>query len=130
MKLLQTVVVKQVLTEKSKAELYEKYHSKKLQLQKECEQLRFELKKLEKTKKFQPTSLINHFDKEMQARKEKIKLVDFQIEQLHILPLGSELKERELQALVDINVGDQWDEFLAGSTIIIKDGMVAEIRER
>lgn len=130
MKLLQTVVIKQVLTEESKAELFEKYHSKKLQLQKECDQLRFELKKLEKTKKFQTTGLIKHFDKEIQSRKEKIKLADFQIEQLHNLPLGSELKEREVQAVVDVKVGDNWDEFLTGSTIIIKDGVVAEIRER
>ncbi|WP_318504742.1 YlqD family protein [Bacillus sp. T3] len=130
MKLLQTVVIKQVLTEESKAELFEKYHSKKLQLQKECDQLRFELKKLEKTKKFQTTGLIKHFDKEIQSRKEKIKLADFQIEQLHNLPLGSELKEREVQAVVDVEVGDNWDEFLTGSTIIIKDGVVSEIRER
>lgn len=130
MKLLQTVVVKQILTENSKQELFEKYQSKKLQLQKECDQLRFELKKLEKTKKFQPTSLIQHFDKEIQARQEKIKLADFQIEQLHNLPIGSELKEREVQALVDINVGERWDDYLAGSTIIVKDGIVTEIRER
>ncbi|MEW8986075.1 MAG: YlqD family protein [Bacillus sp. (in: firmicutes)] len=130
MKLLQTVIVKQVLTEKSKTELFEKYQSKKLQYQKECDQLRFEMKKLEKTKKFQPTSLITHFDKEIQARQEKIKLADFQLQQLHNLPLGSELKEREVQALVDINVGDRWDDHLAGSTIIVKDGIVTEIRER
>jgi hypothetical protein len=130
MKLLQTVVVKQVLTEKSKDELFNKYHSKKLQLQKECDQLRFELKKLEKTKKHQPTSLMNHFDKEIQIRQEKIKLADFQIEQLHILPIGSELKEREVQTIVEVNEGDRWDEFLNGQTIIIKDGYIAEIRER
>ena len=52
MKLLQSVVVKQVLTEKSKEELQEKYHTNILQLQKECDQLRFEMKKLEKSKKF------------------------------------------------------------------------------
>ena len=34
-------------------------------------------------------------------RKEKIKLLEFQIEQLHILPLGSEIKEKEVQALVE-----------------------------
>jgi hypothetical protein len=130
MKLLQTVVVKQIVTEKSKEKLLEKYYAKKQQLQKECDQLRFEMKKLEKTKKYQPGNLIMHFEKEIQTRQEKIKLVDFQIEQLHILPLGSELKERELQALVDVKIGDQWDEFLSGKTIVIKDGYVIDIRER
>lgn len=63
-------------------------------------------------------------------RQEKIKLLDFQCEQLHMLPLGSELKETEVQALIDVNVGDRWDELVNGKTIIIKDGIVAEIRER
>ncbi|AIM17681.1 MULTISPECIES: YlqD family protein [Neobacillus] len=128
MQIIQTVVVKQILTEKSKQQLFEKYNSKKLQLQKECDQLQFELKRLEKTKNFSQVSLKNQFEKEIQFRKEKIKLLEFQIEQLHILPLGSELKEREVQALVEINVGDTWDLSLGQPTIIIKDGIVEEIR--
>lgn len=130
MKVLQTVVVKQVLTEESKGKIHQKYLSRKLQLQKECDQLRFELKKLEKSKKFQPETLKKHFEQEIKLHKEKIKLLDFQIEQLHILPLGSEIKETELQGIVEVKVGDQWDEFLSGKTIIVKDGIVAEIRER
>lgn len=130
MKVLQTIVVKQVLTEESKDRIHQKYHSRKLQLQKECDQLRFELKKLEKAKKFTPETLKKHFEQEIKVHKEKIKLLDFQIEQLHILPLGSEIKETELQGLVEIKEGDQWDEFLSGKTIIVKDGIVTEIRER
>lgn len=48
MKILQNVIVNQVLTESSKNQLLEKYKSKRLQLQKESEQLRFELKNLKK----------------------------------------------------------------------------------
>lgn len=130
MKVLQTIIVKQVLTEESKGKIHQKYHSRKLQQQKECDQLRFELKKLEKSKKFSPETLKKHFEQEIKVHKEKIKLLDFQIEQLHILPLGSEIKETELQGIVDVNIGDQWDEFLSGKTIIVKDGIVTEIRER
>ena len=115
MKLLQTVVVKQVLTEKSKSELQDKYHTKKLQLEKECDQLQFELKKLEKTKKFQLQVIKDQFEKEIQKRQEKAKLIDFQMEQLHMLPLGSELKEKEVQALIDVKVGDNWDELITKS---------------
>ena len=57
MKILQNVIVKQILTEKSKLELLDQFNSKKAVLKKECDQLRFELKKLEKTKKFQPVSM-------------------------------------------------------------------------
>jgi hypothetical protein len=128
MKLLQTIIVKQVLTEKSKNELQERYHTNKLQLQKECDQLRFELKKLEKTKKYQQQNLKKQFEKEIQGRQEKMKLLDFQLEQLHMLPLGSELKEKEVQAIVDVEVGSCWSDATKGKTIVIKDDIIVEIR--
>lgn len=130
MKVLQTIIVKQVLTETSKDKILQKYHLRKMQLQKESDQLRFELKKMEKAKKLPPETLKRHFEQEINVHKEKIKLLDFQIEQLHILPLGSELKETELQGIIEIQEGDPWDQFLSGKTIVVKDGIVAEIRER
>lgn len=129
-KILQTITVKQVLTEKSKEMLLQEYEQKLFQLKKECEQLRFELKKLERTKKYSTANLLSHFEKEMEFRQEKMKLIEFQTEQLHMLPLGSELKETEVQALVDIKLGDKWDKISNNPTIIIKDGIITEIRER
>jgi hypothetical protein len=120
--------VKQILTEKSRQQLFDNYHERNLQLQKECDQLQFELKRVEKTKTFSSGALKTHFEKEIQMRKEKTKLLEFQIEQLHILQLGSELKEKEVQALVEINIGDKWDERLGQPVIIIKDGIIEDIR--
>lgn len=128
MQLIQTVVVKQILTEKSREKLLKQYNAKRLQLQKECDQLQFELKRLEKTKTFSPNALKKNFEKEIQMRHEKEKLLEFQIEQLHMLPLGSEIKEKEVQALVDIKIGDVWNEKVGQPTIIIKDGIIEEIR--
>lgn len=128
MQIIQTVVVKQILTEESKQKLLEKYFAAKLQMQKEYQQLQFELKKLEKNKKYQPSHLNKHFEKELEKRQEKEKQLEFQIEQLHMLPIGSELKEKEVQALIEVNVGDVWDEKLTQRTILIKDGMIEEIR--
>lgn len=130
MKIIQTVTVKQVLTEKSREELSSKYMNSKQQLQKECDQLLFEMKKLERTKKFSAAGLKTQFDKEIELRKEKIKLIDFQMEQLGMLPYGSELKDQDVQALVDIQVGDQWNNVINGKTIVVKDGIISEIRER
>lgn len=128
MHLIQTVVVKQILTEKSRQVLFDNYHSRKQQLQKECDQFQFELKRLEKTKAFSPSALKKHFEKEIKMRKEKMKLLEFQIDQLHMLPLGSELKEKEVKALVEIKVGDIWEDRLDQPAIIIKDGIIEEIR--
>jgi hypothetical protein len=128
MQLIQTVIVKQILTEQSKQKLLNKYFAGKLQMQKEYEQLQFELKKLEKAKKYQASALKTHFEKELEKRLDKEKLYEFQIEQLHMLPLGSELKEKEVQSLVEVNVGDNWEEVTEQRTIIIKNGMIEEIR--
>ena len=128
MQLIQNVVVKQVLTEKSKEQLFEKFQGRSLQLKKESDQLLFELKRLERTKNFSSEALKKKFEKEIQMRKEKISVLDFQMEQLHILPLGSEIQEKEVQALVEIQVGDSWDEKIEQSTIIIEDGIIKEIR--
>jgi len=128
MKLLQSVLVMQVLTEKSKSELQEKYHTNKLQLQKECEQLEFQLKKLAKTNKLQQQALKKSFDQEIQIRLEKIKQIEFQLEQLHMLPLGCEIKEQEVQALIDVHEGDRWSDVTQHKTIVIKDGIIIEIR--
>jgi hypothetical protein len=130
LKILQKVTVKQILTEKSKGMLLDTYRQKKQQLQKECEQLRFETKKLEKQKKFSGTHLKMHFEKEIESRQEKIKLVEFQIEQLLLLPIGTELKEKEIHAIVDVREGDDWNAVTKEKSIIIKDGIIHEIRER
>ncbi|MED3561382.1 hypothetical protein BIV60_12690 [Bacillus sp. MUM 116] len=130
MQIIQSVVVKQVLTEKSKEKLFETFRAQKLQLQKERDQLLFEMKRLEKSKNFSAGALKKHFEKEIQMRQDKEKLLDFQIEQLHILPIGSELKEKEVQALIEIKVGDIWGDENGQPTIIIRDGIIDEIRLR
>lgn len=126
--IIQTVVVKQILTENSKKKLFNHFEVQKLQLQREKNQLQFELKRIDKTKNFSPGALKNHYEKEFNKRSEKEKLLEFQIEQLHILPLGSELKEKEVQALVEIKIGDIWNEQIGQPTIIIKDGIIEDIR--
>jgi hypothetical protein len=128
MKILQSVVVKQVITEKSKKELLANYEATLFQLRKECEQLQFEQKKLEKTNKENSTSIKSHFRNEIENRQDKIKNVTFQLEQLLLLPIGSEIKEKEVQGIVDIQVGDDWSAKWRKTEIIIKDGIVTEIR--
>ncbi|WP_078547176.1 YlqD family protein [Litchfieldia alkalitelluris] len=128
MQIIQTVIVKQILTENSKSELLDSSQLKKQQLQKEIEQLKFERRKLEKIKKVVNTSANGSYDKEMKSRAEKIKILDFQMDQIHMLPIGSEIKEKEIQGLVEVVPGDNWDQLQAFKTIIIKDGIVQEIR--
>ncbi|OZI11585.1 hypothetical protein CEW92_11505 [Bacillaceae bacterium SAS-127] len=128
MYILQTVVVKQVLTEKMKRQLLLSYEEQKNQLQREYEQLRFEQKKAEKKYKQSRKESVELYEKEMQKRLEKIQNIEFQISQLNLLPLGSELKERELQTMTEIQVGDRWSDIENEKTIVIKDGIIIDIR--
>ncbi|MDQ0215101.1 hypothetical protein J2S13_001500 [Oikeobacillus pervagus] len=128
MQIIQTVTVKQVLTEKSKQQQVEKFQMKINQLYKECEQLHFEQKKMEKAKKNDAFEVKRFFKKEIDLRKEKMEALQITMDQLEILPIGSEIKERELQTIVEIHEGDSWDQIVAGKTIVVKDGIIIEIR--
>lgn len=125
MEIIQTVIVKQILTEKSKQLLMDYFTNERSQLIKECEQLQFEQKKQDLKRKG-PSLNNDSFMKEIKLREEKMKLLEFRMEQLHILPLGSEIKQSEVQAITEVEVGDQWDSH--EKTIIVKDGRVIEIR--
>ncbi|MCM3214771.1 YlqD family protein [Niallia taxi] len=127
MQILHTVTVKQILTEKTKQASEKKISQELLQLEKESEQLKFEEKKLLKGN-HSASAVKQHISKELAQREEKKKTLEFQLAQLHILPLGSELKSQELTGIVDINIGDVWDEQLLHKTILLKDGKVVDIR--
>ncbi|MBS2968960.1 YlqD family protein [Metabacillus sp. KIGAM252] len=126
MKIMQTVSVMQVLTENSKNKLLDGFNSNREQLLRECDQLYFQLKKLEKTNI--SIEMRQQYKKEIEKRKDKIKMVDFQIDQLNTLPLGSELKEKEVQAIVELEEGDSWTSSINERSIIVTDGIITEIR--
>lgn len=128
MKIIQKVTVKQILTEKSKEKLFQFYLEQRQTLQKESDQLHFEQKKMERKNKFNQESVNSYFEKEIEMRHEKVKIIEFQVEQLEILPIGSEIKERELEAILDVTVGDAWDETIFAKTIVVKDDVIIEIR--
>lgn len=128
MKIIKKIIVKQILTEKSKQDLYIKFEHQIEQLNKEIAQLMFEKKKFEKTKKTQTQTFLSQIEKEIASRNEKSKILQFQLNQLEILPIGSELKETEVQGIIEISEGDHWDELVKNRTIIIKDGFINEIR--
>ncbi len=129
MKNIRNIIVKQILTEKSKHELFRKFEQKIEQMNNEIGQLQFEKKKYEKTKKAQASPVdVSRFDEEISSRTEKCELLQFQLQQLEILPLGTELKETEVSGILEINIGDDWNELTKERTIVIKDGVIDEIR--
>ncbi|NPC92552.1 hypothetical protein HOO54_10015 [Bacillus sp. WMMC1349] len=128
MQIIQRVTVMQILTENSKKKLLAFFEEKKEMLERECSQLYFQLRKHEK--EHHNAAAAESFKKEIEKRHDKMKMIDFQIHQIHTLPLGSEVKEKEVDALLNIEVGDHWNEMTSGKTIVIEDGIVNEIRPR
>ncbi|WP_147802342.1 YlqD family protein [Alkalicoccus halolimnae] len=130
MEIIKKVVVKQILTEDSKTKLQEQFLSRQYKLNNELKQLEFVLhKKLkENTDAQYQKSLKESFNKEVARRKERIRQLELKLGQLEELDLGAELREGTIQMIEQVQEGDNWDEVMKGTEIVIKDGVVHELR--
>lgn len=127
MQIIKKVLVKQVITENSKAKIKRQFENEKMQLDQECQQLRFEQKKLERKKGSARMDIMRRFEQEIAKRKEKMKLLDFKMEQLDKLGIGAEIVQNEIEAIIDVEVGTNWDALMSEQAIVIKDGVCVRI---
>ncbi len=100
-----------------------------MRLEQECQQLLFEQRKLSNKPGISKQEVGHRFQQEINNRKEKIKLADFKIEQLEMLEMGSEIIEKEVEALVEVSEGSHWNELMGESAIVVKDDIVIRIDE-
>ncbi|AXI09060.1 hypothetical protein CV093_09510 [Oceanobacillus sp. 143] len=128
MKIIKKVLIKQIVTEKSKEKITRKFNEQKMRLEQECQQLLFEKRKLQNKTGVSKQEITQRFQQEIDNRKEKIKLVDFKTEQLDMLEIGSEIIEKEVEALVEVTEGSHWND-IDNAAIIIKDDVVIRIDE-
>jgi len=56
--------------------------------------------------------------------------LDGRMREVEKLEIGNEYRRGEIEGLVDINIGDNLYQKLAGTEVIVKDGIIIEIRER
>lgn len=127
MQIVLPVRISHVLTEKSKKDLQNNFTQKKLRLEQECEQLLFEQRKLERNMSDHRIEVANKIQKEIKNRKEQQHQLDFKLEQLSTLPLGSELFEKEVDALVEVSIGSKWSTLTKEMTIVIEDDVIIRI---
>ncbi|RDW17858.1 YlqD family protein [Oceanobacillus chungangensis] len=128
MKIIKKVLIKQIVTEKSKEKINRKFNEQKMRLEQECQQLLFEKRKLQNKASISKQEITQRFQQEIDNRKEKIKLVEFKVEQLDMLEIGSEIIEKEVEALVEVTEGSHWND-IDSAAIIIKDDVVIRIDE-
>lgn len=127
MQIIKKVPVKRVLTESSKASMQEQFEERKSQLDQECQQLSFERKKIEAKPNISREDVSKRFQREIDKRKEKISWIDYQLEQLDVLPLGSEITDDEVDTIVQVQEGDLWEDVNRQGAIIVQDGKVIRI---
>lgn len=127
LKIIKKVKVKQIVTEKSKSWLRTDFNKQKMRLEQEYQQLLFEQRKLENKHGVAKKEIAERFQHEVKARKEKIQMIEFKLEQLDMLEIGSEIIESEVEALVEVKEGSHWDEIMKDQSIVIKDGIVVRI---
>ncbi|RLL45294.1 hypothetical protein D8M04_10590 [Oceanobacillus piezotolerans] len=127
MKIIKKVQIKQIVTEESKKKLKETFENQKMRLEQECQQLLFEKRKLQNKPGISKQELKQRFQREINKRKEKMEMLDFKIEQLEMLEIGSEIVEKEVEALVEVTEGTHWNNIMNEQAIVIKDGIVIRI---
>lgn len=127
MEIVKKILIKQIITEKSKENIRSNFQEQKMRLEQECQQLLFEKRKLQNKPGVPKQEIAHRFQDEIDRRKEDIKLIDFKEEQLELLDVGSEIVEGEVEALVEVSVGADWDEVLRTQAIVVKDNIVVRI---
>lgn len=127
MQIIKRVSVKRILTEASKETLQQEFEKRKKRLDQECQQLSFEKRKIEMKQNVSREEVAKRFNREIDKRKENIRWLEYQLEQLEILPLGSEIEDGDVESLVELSVGDTWDDVMNEGAIVVQDGKVIRI---
>lgn len=127
MQIIKKVLIKRVITEKSREQLRNTFKQEIKKLKRESQQLLFEQRKLQNKMNRSKREINQRFQREIKRRKDEIVLIEFKIEQLDILQLGSEIVEKEVDAIVNVEVGSHWQKIMKKQSIVIKDDVVIRI---
>lgn len=128
----QPVAVKFILTETTKQQILEEHRRQIDRLTSELEQLDVQSRQAIEQAMSQggdaAQQVRDRFEQEKAARVQQREQLIQQIQQIQQMELGTEIQNMNVETNVDVHVGDDWGKVLRGAEIIIKDGIVHEIR--
>ncbi|GMA49075.1 hypothetical protein GCM10025857_04320 [Alicyclobacillus contaminans] len=128
----QPVAVKIVLTETTKQQILEEQRRQVERLTAEIDQIEEQGKVLLEQAMAQggtqAQELRQRLEQEKNNRVQQREQLIQQIQQIQQMELGTELQNMNVETTIDVRVGDDWTKILRGSEIIVKDGIVHEIR--
>jgi len=128
----QPVAVKFVLTEITKQQIIMEHRRQIERLTSEMEQLEQQGKQALEQAMAQGGDVAQQIHSQLEQEKanrvqQRDQLIQ-QIQQVQQLELGTEVQNMNVETSVEVNVGDDWSKVLRGAEILIKDGIVHDIR--
>ncbi|WP_274434357.1 YlqD family protein [Alicyclobacillus sp. ALC3] len=128
----QPVAVKFILTELTKQQILTEHRRQIDHLTEELEQLEIQGKEaLEQAMAAGgdvAQQVREQIEQERMNREQQREQLIQQIQQIQQMELGTEIQNMNVETSVDVRVGDDWGKILRGAEIVIKDGIVYEIR--
>lgn len=128
----QPVAVKFILTELTKQQILTEHRRQIDHLTEELEQLEVQGKEaLEQAMAAGgdvAQQVREQIDQERNNRLQQREQLIQQIQQIQQMELGTEIQNMNVETSIDVRVGDDWGKILRGAEIVIKDGIVYEIR--
>ncbi len=127
-----TITIKAIVTRRYKEQLLEELRSSIKRIEMEIQQLEFQSKRhLVDMERQTPSNALERkqqIDLEKKKRcEERARLVE-KIKSNSHLEIGTEVRAGTLQGMVNVEIGDDWDN-LMNVEIVLQDGKVVEIRE-
>jgi predicted TIM-barrel fold metal-dependent hydrolase len=128
-----SIAVQAVVTEKLKEELKAELEEAAETTQRRIDQMDFQSRRfladLQRTDLTQAMGARRQIEAEKRRQEAIVQDLRRQIEEAEKLELGSEFSRGSLEGTVDIEAGDDLFKKLSASQILIKDGIVVEVRE-
>ncbi len=126
-----SVKVKMLMTPKTRQEIEHDYMNELNQIRLELEQLEFQCKKLlvdAKKKNLDTQQIAHKINQERKKRYERLERLEIKIKEMLKVPDGTELLYSTVDSYVTVEVGDRWASKIESPEIILKDGIIVEIR--
>jgi hypothetical protein len=128
-----SIAVQAIVTEKLKEELKAELEEGVETTQRRIDQMDFQSRRfladLQRTDLTQAMSARRQIEAERRRQEAIVEDLRKQIEEAEKLELGTEFPRGTIEGVVEINQGDDLFKKLGGSQIVVKDGIVVEVRE-
>ncbi|MDI9259937.1 YlqD family protein [Alicyclobacillus sendaiensis] len=133
MQIRQPVAVKFILTETAKQQIIAEQRRQIDQIQNELDQLEQQGKIAIEQAMAQGGEIAQQvrqqLENERRVREQRREELFRQMQQIQQLELGTEIQNMTVETVVDVKPGDDWTKVLLGAEIIVKDGIVVELRQ-